>query len=347
VKAELHPAYDTNRASLYDVIPLDSPFGVIIEPTRKCNLKCFFCLHHSRGIAGGALEQTGVPVKHIDNKLYQKIVADLLSFPRQPKRITFSGLGEPLMNPSLPEIIRYLRVQGYTGRIDIITNGVLLSPALSEKLIASGVSRIQISVQALTGERYRELTGVFVDMAKFIANVRYLYEHRGETQIYTKIIDSNLQNDSEKTQFFNTFGEISDTINIEHLILQQQQTKAFRRQDYDKLKTVNNEPMRIAKVCPMMFYFMQICVDGNVYPCCVPGLPRSLSMGNVSEDSLFDIWNSTKRNSMLRMNLRDGFAANTNCAGCDEVFNRTSIEEEYLDPYADELLRRLEKKYGH
>jgi len=71
-------------------------------------------MHSTRGIPDGVLAQTGIPLKHMDMDLFDKIVHDIMGFPEQPKRITFSGLGEPLMNPRLGEMARKLRQAGYT-----------------------------------------------------------------------------------------------------------------------------------------------------------------------------------------------------------------------------------------
>ena len=39
--AEVKPSYDTKRQRLSEVIPLDSPLSMYVEPTRTCNFKCF------------------------------------------------------------------------------------------------------------------------------------------------------------------------------------------------------------------------------------------------------------------------------------------------------------------
>ncbi|MCZ9887847.1 hypothetical protein OFS07_15090 [Brachyspira hyodysenteriae] len=34
-----------NREKLQDIIPMDTPLCIFIEPTDKCNFKCRFCPH--------------------------------------------------------------------------------------------------------------------------------------------------------------------------------------------------------------------------------------------------------------------------------------------------------------
>ena len=54
--AEIKPSYDTKRQKLSEIIPLDSPLSMYIEPTRTCNFKCFYCMHSTRGEKGGVLD---------------------------------------------------------------------------------------------------------------------------------------------------------------------------------------------------------------------------------------------------------------------------------------------------
>ena len=51
--AEVKPSYDTKRQRLSEVIPLDSPLSMYVEPTRTCNFKCFYCMHSTRGRRAG------------------------------------------------------------------------------------------------------------------------------------------------------------------------------------------------------------------------------------------------------------------------------------------------------
>ena len=57
--AEVKSSVDTNRQKIADIVPLDGPLSMYIEPTRACNFKCFYCMHSTRGVAGGELEKMG------------------------------------------------------------------------------------------------------------------------------------------------------------------------------------------------------------------------------------------------------------------------------------------------
>ena len=104
MKAEIKPYYDTKRSKLADVVPLAAPYTVYIEATRFCNVKCFYCLQSTRDDDSGEMNQLGLKTSHMDEKMYAVLLDQLSEFPSGGiKRIVFSGLGEPLMNPKLPE----------------------------------------------------------------------------------------------------------------------------------------------------------------------------------------------------------------------------------------------------
>ena len=346
--AELRPSYDTKRQKLRDTVPYDGPLSMYLEPTRCCNLKCFYCMHSTRGVPGGALDKMSFKIAHMDMELWNKVVSDIMRFPSQPKRVCFSGIGEPLMNPRLPEMGRKLRDAGFIGRIDVITNGVLLTHEMSDELIDAGFNRIQISVQGLTSERCKKISGVEINMDTYVKNIDYLYKNKKNANIFIKIIDVNLESEDEKQLFFDMFGKICDTIYVEHLVIMQKQMGDHGGLAADVSRNMNNEIVEKRIVCAPIFYSLQVNSDGDTYPCSTPGLPTDFSMGNIKEQSLVQIWNSDKRNDMIRTNLIDGyrvFKACTHCSSCIAIADPA----EYLDDCREEVLKRFPPKgeIGH
>lgn len=340
--AERKSSVDKNRTVLREVIPLDSPLSMYIEPTRICNFKCFYCMHSTRGEADDKLEQAGFRLEHMDMQFYEKLIKDIMNFPTIPKRICFSGLGEPLTNKRLPDMIRCLRRAGFTGRIDVISNGSLLTPEMSDALIEAGISRIQISVQGLTTEKYRETCQIPIDIEQLRENIRYFYEHEGNATIYVKIIDSILENKEEEKLFFQLFSDICDTIYIEHLVIMEQQMGDHGR-DIDSSRNLMGELVEKRMVCGVMFYFLQVNIDGETFPCSTPGLPNTFSMGSVKEKTLLEIWNDKKRNHLIRKNLMEGYASIPACKGCSSCIAIADASE-YLDDCREEMLLKFPPK---
>mgnify|MGYP005835253291 CR=1 FL=1 len=337
MKAEVKPYYDPNRKRLADIIPLSHPFTVYIEQTRYCNFKCFYCIHSTRDIPGGEFEQLEYPIKHMEFKMFEKIVKQLSEFPKGIKRIVFSGLGEPLMNPRLPEMVRVAKMAGIADRVEIITNGLLLTPEVADRLIDSGITNISISIQGINAGQYEETCGKRIDFEKFVDNLTYLYNHRKNTQIYIKAIDATFKDKDDESKFFEIFGNIADRIYVEHLVLMQQKMDKLKCMVDETKNFYNEEYNPSRKVCAQAFYFLQIGCDYDTFPCPNPGLPKSLSMGNVKENTLLEIWNGSRRKNLLRTMLEFKRESIPECCNCT-TFNCINNPLENLDEDAPGLV---------
>ena len=340
--AEIKPNYDTKRKKLAEIIPLAAPFTFYIEQTKYCNFKCFYCIHSTRDEADGEFRALGHRMQHIDEGFFEKIIHDLKAFPQGGiKRIVFSGLGEPLMNPRLPDYVRMAVEAGIAGRVEVITNGLLLTPEKSKALVEAGITNINISVQGLDAEGYQETCGVRIDFDHYLENLKYLYEHKGNVQIYIKAIDATLKTKENEKKFFRIFSPFADRIYIEHLVVMQQQMDGLR-EIVDGTKNFYGEELDVnRKVCAQSFYFMQIGCEGDIFPCPVPGLGRNLSMGNAKEHTLVEIWNGSRRRGFLRKMLKKEKDQIPDCATCT-CFNAINNPMEQLDDDAERLLPLFE-----
>lgn len=339
--AEVKPSYDTKRQKLSEVIPLDSPLSMYIEPTRTCNFKCFYCMHSTRGEKDGILDRTGFRLAHMDMELFKKLADEIIAFPTPVKRVCFSGLGEPLMNPRLPEMIRMLRNAGFAGRIDVISNGALLTHELSDALISAGLNRLQISIQGLDRQQYQENCGTAVDVEKLMAELDYFHQKARGTKasLFVKIIDIMLKSEADRDRFFEMFSSLCDTIFVEHLVIMEQQMGDHGGRA-DHTRNLNGEYVEKRMVCGVMFYFLQVNIDGETFPCSTPGLPNSFSMGCAKTNTLQEIWNGPVRKALMCKNLRDGYAEIPACSECSSCI-AIADDTEYLDDCREEMLARI------
>ena len=205
---------------------------------------------------------------------------------------------------------------GIAGRVEIITNGLLLTPEKSRALVTAGITNINISVQGLDAAGYEETCGIRIDFERYLENLKYLYEHKGNVQIYIKAIDATLKTKENEEKFFEIFSPFADRIYIEHLVVMQQQMDGLR-EIVDGTKNFYGEELDVnRKVCAQSFYFMQIGCEGDIFPCPVPGLGKNLSMGNAKEHTLMEIWNGSRRRGFLRKMLKKEKDQIPDCATC-------------------------------
>ena len=321
-----------NRTNLYDVIPLDTPFLIFIDPSSACNLKCPFCP------CGGAHKELWNKDKKpsiMDFEIYKKIIDDLEKFPNPIKTLRLYKEGEPLVNKRLPEMIKYAKDSGKVLRVDFTTNGTLLNPELNLKLIEAGIDRINISIEALNADEYEKNSGFKIDFDNFSSNLQHLYNNKGNCHIFMKINDFGLKGHT-KEEFFNLFGDMCDEISVENVsdVWPQFDVSKYQ-QEFNK--SIYNEELNKVEVCPYIFYSMCVNSDGSVSNCFLDWNHENI-LGNAYNESLYDIWNGEKLKELRIAHLKKDKSAYKTCDNCGQL-NFATLDN--IDKYANELLKRF------
>lgn len=337
MKAKVKGGYDHKRQILADIAPLDAPFTIFLAATQKCNFKCTYCTHGQKGKDGIHIHMT-----HLEDVLFEKIVAQLQEL-HGIKRVLFTGLGEPLANPKLPDMVRKLKDAKVAERVEIVSNGSLLTPEISDQLIDAGLDLMRISLQGLSAKKYEEIAGIKLDFHKFFENLRYFNEHKGDCGLYIKIMDACLDDPSDEQKFYDMFGDICDQMFVESIVKTQPQMIDYYNKSVNTIHTQYGETAHIRKACPLLFYLLQIDADGNVFPCSPLGLPASFSLGNVRDTTLHDMWFGEKLYNLQMQHLRGNRSTHAVCGSCENYLCFTP-EEDNLDLAAKEICKRLETR---
>ncbi|MBW9140997.1 MAG: GTP 3',8-cyclase MoaA [Candidatus Aramenus sp.] len=117
-----------------------------ITLTHVCNFSCFFC--HMEGEGLEKLQGLGLE----DILLVAKVSREF-----GVRSVKLTG-GEPTLRKDLLEVVRGIKGLGI-GDVSMTTNGVLLG-SLAEKLKEAGLDRVNVSLHAVSREKFREITGV-------------------------------------------------------------------------------------------------------------------------------------------------------------------------------------------
>lgn len=323
--AEIKPftGYD-DRVKLADVVPLESPYVLNIFASNACNLRCVYCVH---ALDKDELEER-YQFKH--EIMSMKTFANILPFWKRFKLVSFTGQGEPLLNKELPWMIS--RAKEYADRVDIVTNGVLLTKELNIELIDSGLDVLRISLQGVNQDEYLQIGQRKIDFKKFIYHIADFYEKsRGKCKIYVKII-----NLSSRLCFYDLFGGITDRMFVEYV------KPVYHGVDYSKWDMSLNTDRRGIEherrsVCAFPFYSLDVWPNGDVVPC--PAIHK-IVMGNVNEMSLNDMWKSDKLKDFRIMHLSKARHYHHQCGVCCAP-DDCNHPEDVLDDNAEEILRRL------
>jgi radical SAM protein with 4Fe4S-binding SPASM domain len=125
------------------IAPL-GPTCLYLEVTNECNLTCKTC-----PLTYGRVEPPALLT-------LDKVRFLVGQFP-SATRMVLHGIGEPLLNQELPQIIRYLKAEGKYVLFN--SNATLLNARWQQGLIDSQLDEYRVSLDATTPESYAEVRG--------------------------------------------------------------------------------------------------------------------------------------------------------------------------------------------
>jgi radical SAM protein with 4Fe4S-binding SPASM domain len=319
------------RTPISQLVPLKTPLVVSIFPVYACNFKCKYCTFSINKVDRGFISD----VVYMPMPLFIKCIDDLTAFPEKIKVLRFVGMGEPLLHKKLSTMISYAHRSNMFERIEMLTNGALLTKDMSDKLAISGLTRLLISIQGTSADKYLSVSNIKINFQNFLDNIKYFYNNRQKVHIHIKIIDCALDDENDKQLFFDLFGDMCDTIGVECA------GPIYPNVEFNKelkskpgIKNQYGAPATNLDICTQPFYFMQINPDGNVVPCHSIAYPQI--MGNCYSSSLYDIWNNNEYNK-FRYDMLDG--VNNMCEECKQcgIFRHRVYDFDDLTNKVDEL----------
>jgi radical SAM protein with 4Fe4S-binding SPASM domain len=209
------------------------------------------------------------------------------------------GLGEPLVDPRLPDILAYIKATT-KGQVELHTNAAALTPR-KEAEIAKHVDIMRFSLDGFhpkTVGSVRKING-----QQAIANTERFLRRYPDIQCEVRMVGVPEHQD-EQQQFLDYWNSIRpDCATI---------TKLYRH-PWEGQEEATSDPCR--KCQEEVFVY----VDGSVHPCPWDFGNRKC-LGNVKDRPLPDIWMRHKavqfRDELAR-GLREKHAL---CSRCDAVF---------------------------
>ncbi len=334
MKAEFKPRIDLkNRTKLQDVIPLSTPFIINIDPSDKCNFQCKFCPTGDRELMK---KTVGRNFGCLDFSLYKKIIDDLQEFEQQIKVIRLYKDGEPLLHPRFADMVAYAKQSPSVDRVDTTTNATLLRPELSKKIIDAGLDRINISIEGVNAQQYKEFSNATIQYEKLVENIAFFYEHRKQCEMIVKI-NGDIISEEEKELFLQTFGNITDGIFIES-IMDCWPTFEQKNVEVNQERGIYGQEITEVLTCPYPFYSFSINSNGTASICFLDW-HRSLMIGDVNTSSVKDLWQGQAMREYQMMFLRGERKGHPICAECGQL---RQGQPDDIDAFAADLL----KKYG-
>lgn len=317
----------SDRKPLHELLPLDQPLRVLIDPSDVCNFRCNFCFQSQQDFKGSVMS--------LDT--FRIIVEQIKEFERPINVVHLYGLGEPLVNKNIAIFVKELKENKVAKEVAITSNGSLLTHELSEKLVMAGLDRLSISLNGITDEHFKKNVNANVDFKKLYEEINYFYKIRNKTHLHVKI-NGECFTEEEKDKFVKMFVDCTDSINIDHVVnvwsgIQLTDDNTQKMYDNDLIQ-LNYENKNRKSVCPNMFYEILIHPNGNVSPCCVDYEYKKQNLGNIFYNSVKTLWNSKNLNKIRKQELLGDIVDYNICNSCVYADCAATVD---ITPYAKKI----------
>ncbi len=131
---------------------------VYIEPTVACNLDCITCFRNS-------WEQ---PIGRMSDETFTSFLQSLKELDPLPN-VYFGGIGEPLFHPRTIEWIAVVKALGV--KVELITNGTILTEKKSKELIETGLDTLWVSMDGASPDTYADVR-MGAELPNILKNLR-------------------------------------------------------------------------------------------------------------------------------------------------------------------------------
>ena len=242
--------------------------------------------------------------------------------------------GEPLLNKQLPEMIAAAHKVGlYTI---VSTNAQALNRSMAEALVRSGLSRVIVSIDGFSEESYaayrvggslhKALEGL-----QHLANAKAEYHSRIRIELQVLRLRSNehewqwIKRNYKKLGATHLVFKTAQLYNFEHghpLMPSDERYSRYKKTAdgtyVHKKKIILNSKFKIQNsTCFRLWSGCVITTSGDVLPCCYDKDHRH-TYGNITQQSLTELYHSTKANALRRHVLRHPDKPLEMCKNCNQ-----------------------------
>jgi MoaA/NifB/PqqE/SkfB family radical SAM enzyme len=320
------------------------PRSLYLETTNRCDSKCQTCIRTF---------QTLEPPADLTLERVQAIVAQFLVL----DRVVLHGIGEPLLNPQIFDIVAYLKTR--VASVLFNSDAISLTSSRAGRLLESGLDEYRVSMDAATAATYRQLRGVdrfervTANVARLVGLQRQLGRTTPRVSLWFTATRANVDELPGFVQLaadlgvgevyvqrlvFNGMG-LATEANALHGRLRAQELA--RLTDAEALATHHGIAMRASGLtnplaslqasddarpwsgCQRPWTLAYVTANGNVLPCCVsPWVARDyagLILGNAFAERFEKIWDGTRYQQ-----FRTDFETTTPpdpCRGCGRLWS--------------------------
>ncbi|HOC92656.1 MAG TPA: radical SAM protein [bacterium] len=281
------------------------PEMVVIGVCFRCNARCVHCPNAKTGFTASVKGKDQL----MSWDVFRKVADECSLYPHNLVRM--SSAGEVLLHPEAVEMMEYLLDKKKDKNVALTTNGSLLTPGVSLRLLKSGIRSIEISVDAATPEIYEKIR-VGLDFDVMLENVKALVRQRDKGGYSTRVMVSVIQQTAnedrmeEIEQFWNR--EVDVVLTRKLLSFGGLINRGARQDAY----MPDNVP------CPFLWERVLVDPVGDLRGC-VNDIYNRLRIGNVMETPIRGLWRSDKLNEWRKLHVEGRRSEMPHCSECVDL----------------------------
>jgi MoaA/NifB/PqqE/SkfB family radical SAM enzyme len=273
------------------------PRRVNIELTNYCNQRCTLCPR--QGFTR--------PLGFMDRTVYERVARECAD---HQSKLWLHFLGEPLLHRDVVGMIRFAKDAGVRD-VGLSTNAVTLRGALADELIASGLDRLECSVDADDRADYVAMRGrdhfarVIRNVREFLLRKRGLGAERPLTSVQfmrTAAVEASLP------QLVAAWRPFLGPRDFVMTIVPASFAGAI---DVRPAAAAARSP------CHWLFSSLMVLQDGTV-TMCGADWDAQAPLGNVHDRRIADLWNGDELARRRRAHLDGRFGEVNVCGGCED-----------------------------
>lgn len=304
IKGDRFKEYRQKWADSNNMIMPDYPLHIDFELSNKCNLRCKIC-----ALGVKEFEQDLFPVKDITlpREKIEEIILDGVKNGLYSMGINYYS--EPLMRDDTIDIVKFAMDNGIVDTW-FTTNGTLLNKEKSIKILESGCTRLNISVDAYYPSTYKFIRGGSLE--KLHDNINQFLELKAELGYKLPLVRLSLVrtriNQREVDKFKELWKDKVDYVAIQEFECCGKMNEWYHPDDMFQVETKDF-------VCRLPSQRLVIRYNGDVLPCCT-FFSRKLVMGNIYQKSIKEIWNDAPLRYLREMQLAGRYKEIPACLEC-------------------------------
>ena len=276
----------------------DYPPYLQIEPSSICNYRCVFCFMTDSSFNKKSSGHMG----HMSLEMFKNIIDQAEG---NIEFLSLASRGEPMVNPQITEMLEYT-VDKFLN-LKINTNASLLTEKKIHSILAGGVKTLVISADAADEKLYKKLR-VNGNLNKVLKNLELFNmikeKNYSNSKIITRVSGVKFDEDQNFEDMKKFWGGLVDQVAfVEYNPWEN---------NYEKEKNEIKSP------CSDLWRRMFVWWDGKTNPCDVD-YKSKLSVGNFSNFTLNNLWNSDKYNELRRIHLNEERLNLNPCGSCSVI----------------------------